>query len=93
MSRLRAALLSVLGAATLAAVPTAALASTTAANPRGEISFFSGYTFPETPAGLAQCEAFGESQYVSKGVGSISCFANNPDAGQYGLWVFVQIRS
>jgi hypothetical protein len=92
MSRLRAALLSVLGAATLVAVPAAALASTTASSsPKGEIMYFSGHTFPETQAGLAQCEAFGESQYVSKGLGTISCFPDNPDAGQYGLWVFVRI--
>jgi hypothetical protein len=85
-------MLSVLGAAALLAVPATAYASAAAPAHKvtGEIMWFTGYTYPETAAGLAACNAKGET-YVSQGVGSYTCFADNPDAGQYGLFVFKHV--
>jgi hypothetical protein len=94
-----AVILSTLGATTALALPATAQAATSApathsastVRPHGEIEFFSGFTYPDTAAGLAACIAKGEAMYVSKGVGSISCFLNNPDPGRYGLMVLVQV--
>ena len=94
----QAMFLSVLGAVMVAGLPATAQAATSApaihnaspAVPRGEIEWFTGYTYPDTAAGLAACTAKGVS-YEQQGVGSWSCWLGNPDAGLYGLWVLTHI--
>jgi hypothetical protein len=94
----KAVFLSALGATMVLALPAAAQAATSgpaahnasAVVPNGEIEWFTGYTYPDTAAGLAACTAEGVS-YEADGVGSWTCWLGNPDAGLYGLWVLTHV--
>jgi hypothetical protein len=78
-----AVLLSAAGATMALALPATAQAATST---HGEIEFFTGFTFPDTAAGLAACEAKGNTER-SEGEGSPTCILGDPDAGMYGLFV------
>lgn len=100
MSRLvaRPFLFAVLGAALVFLSPVASQAATSAAAgtvPRAVATgnkvligwVFTGYTYPDTSAGLAACDAKGQSllnQYVTH----YMCPLSDPDAGVYNLWVY-----
>jgi hypothetical protein len=88
-----AVLLSAAGATMALALPATAQAATSTpavhsatVRPHGEIEFFTGFTFPDTAAGLAACEAKGNTER-SEGEGSPTCILGDPDAGMYGLFV------
>jgi hypothetical protein len=56
------------------------------ATPDGIISAFTGCTYPDTAAGLAECDAMGEYEAQHGSLG-YSCPLGNPDPGVYNLWV------
>jgi len=45
------------------------------------------YSYPETPAGLAACNAQGPTEVAKYGADFYSCSPGSPIAGEYGLWV------
>lgn len=90
-----------IGLASMVMLPAAAQATTTSgsvctpptANVRqmktqGEISGFTGCTYPDTSAGLAACQAMGvyEVQSSRGEIFSYSCPLGDPDVGVYNLW-------
>jgi hypothetical protein len=79
------ALAATLGAGLILASPGIAQASH--AVPDGVISWFSGYTFPDTAAGYSACVAKGVYERTHTDVWNYSCWLGNPDAGVYNLWL------
>lgn len=106
-SAVRPAVFAALGIATVLVSPVTAHAITRApatiahasAAPMGsEGDFehvFSGITYPDTPAGGAECEAEGEYLVTDPGSDAIGfmCTLNIPDAGVYNLWETIFVGS
>ncbi len=90
----------VLGAAALAAFPAVASAvpahgyshaSTAVHRMGGTRKWFTGDTYPLTPAGLAACQAEG-AYLVANGpydAPAYNCSSGNPDPGLYNLWLTI----
>jgi hypothetical protein len=49
-----------------------------------------GDTYPDTSAGLAACDAEGQS-LIKAPINNYSCMLGNPNAGVYNLWVLYHI--
>jgi hypothetical protein len=82
------------GIAALFFSPIAAQAHTTTSSITSDtvdpiITYFTGLTYPDTPAGLTACQEEGEELvYISDGEDiNYSCQLGNPDAGVYNLWI------
>ena len=52
------------------------------------ITYFTGDTYPETPAGLSSCQSEGKAIVAAGGPNfSYDCQPGDPDAGRYNLWI------
>jgi hypothetical protein len=76
-----------LGAGVILASPGIAEASPSPAAPDGVITWFSGYTYPDTSAGNSACVAMGQYERAHSNVWNYSCVLGNPDAGVWNLWL------
>jgi hypothetical protein len=77
-------------AAAQAHTPAPAAHSVSSARPDGVILYFSGDTYPDTPAGQSACNVEGAYDRAHDGVSSWSCELGNPHAGLYNLWLGIE---